>query len=94
MSTLIEIENLGFSYDNKSIALQNITFSINHQTKLAIIGPSGSGKTTLVRSILGIFNEDLKISSGKILIDDIDLYKLNSRKRRNHFSRTNPSKER
>jgi ABC-type glutathione transport system ATPase component len=79
---MLQINKLCVQAQSGKLLLDSINIKLNPGEVIGITGHSGSGKTTLVRSILGIFNEDLKISSGKILIDDIDLYKLTSRKRR------------
>ena len=48
----IRIENLSFSYPNRSNnALENINFTVNRGDVISIIGASGSGKSTLLRCI-------------------------------------------
>lgn len=55
MTTLIEIDNYSFAYENtNNIVLSNITLSVEQGEFLSIIGPTGSGKTTLCRSITGV----------------------------------------
>ena len=53
-------------------ALKNINLEIAEGEFLALMGPSGSGKSTLL-SILGGLNPP---TSGKLIIDDIDVYTL------------------
>ncbi|KAH7118766.1 multidrug resistance-like protein [Dendryphion nanum] len=67
----IEIENLTVSYgiDNSRKALSSISLSIPPGSKLAILGRTGSGKSTL---LLALFRM-IEISSGRILIDDLDI---------------------
>ncbi|HBP66131.1 MAG TPA: ABC transporter ATP-binding protein [Desulfosporosinus sp.] len=55
-------------------ALKNINLDITEGEFLALMGPSGSGKSTLL-SILGGLNPP---TSGKLFIDDIDVYALES----------------
>ncbi|MDQ7093131.1 ABC transporter ATP-binding protein [Desulfosporosinus sp. PR] len=57
---------------NKVEALKNVDLEIKEGEFLALMGPSGSGKSTLL-SILGGLNPP---TSGKLLIDDIDVYAL------------------
>lgn len=61
---LIEAENLTVKYPNGDVALQNVTFSIDASTFLAIIGPNGSGKSTLLKAMLGL----LKPTQGTIKV--------------------------
>jgi len=53
-------------------ALKNVNLEISEGEFLALMGPSGSGKSTLL-SILGGLNPP---TSGKLIIDDIDVYSL------------------
>lgn len=69
----IKIENLTHIYMPKSpfekVALDNVSVQINDGEFLALIGHTGSGKSTLIQHINGL----LKPSSGKIVVDDIDI---------------------
>jgi putative ABC transport system ATP-binding protein len=52
--------------------LKGITLRINHGEFVAVIGPSGSGKSTLLGIIAGLDNP----TTGKVLIDGIDITKM------------------
>ncbi|GAA0123761.1 MAG: energy-coupling factor transporter ATPase [Clostridium argentinense] len=69
----IKIENLTHIYMPKSpfekIALDNVSVEIGDGEFVALIGHTGSGKSTLIQHINGL----LKPSSGKIIVDDIDI---------------------
>lgn len=65
----IKIESLSFKYDKWII--KNLNLEINKGQMIGIIGESGSGKSTLIDLITGIQAPD----SGKIKIDDIDIWK-------------------
>tara|TARA_B100000378_G_scaffold130289_1_gene105391 strand:+ start:251 stop:544 length:294 start_codon:yes stop_codon:yes gene_type:complete len=55
--SLLEINNLSISFDTpdgKVKAVNDVSFTLNHNESLAIVGESGSGKTQLVFSILGL----------------------------------------
>lgn len=50
--TLARLEHVSVVLDRKTI-LDDISFEIDGDTKLAIVGPNGSGKTTLLRVLTG-----------------------------------------
>ncbi|MBU5591971.1 ABC transporter ATP-binding protein [Clostridium sp. MSJ-4] len=58
--------------DTKVDALKNINLSIKQGEFIAITGASGSGKSTLLHLLGGVDNP----SSGKVIIDDVDIYSL------------------
>ena len=64
----IEINNLSFSYNEERKILKGVDLSINKGEKVAIVGRSGSGKSTLLRLLLRYYND----YNGEILIDGID----------------------
>ena len=70
MSNSIEVINLSKNYSSKE-AVRNINFKITENEIVGLLGPNGCGKTTTIGMILGL----LKPSSGKILINGIDLEK-------------------
>ena len=69
----IKIENLTHVYMPKSpfekIALDNVSLNIDDGEFIALIGHTGSGKSTLIQHLNGL----LEPSSGRILVDDIDI---------------------
>lgn len=66
---LLEIINLGFSYDNenkdKKNIINNISIKIKRGEKIGIIGETGGGKSTLVDIMMGL----LKPSKGDVKVD-------------------------
>lgn len=67
----IKFENVSFKYDDQSPdnVLKNINLVISPGQKVAFVGRSGSGKSTLVNMVNGI----LTPTSGRVLVDDIDV---------------------
>jgi putative ABC transport system ATP-binding protein len=76
---IIEINNLVKIYDDrKSVpvtAINGISLNFTEAEFTTIVGPSGSGKTTLL-NMLGGLDEP---TSGKILVDGVDLQTLKPR---------------
>ena len=70
----LTVEHLTFSYD-KTPVLDDVGFSADAGTLLAILGPNGVGKTTLFRCILG----EQKRYFGTIAIDGVDARTLSAR---------------
>lgn len=74
---ILKVENLTKTYGkglNKVVALDNVSFTVNKGEFVAIIGASGSGKSTLMHLIGGVD----KPTSGKVYIDGVDIYNMNS----------------
>lgn len=75
---IIEVIEVVKIYDEKSanpvMAVNGLTLQFEEGEFTAIVGPSGSGKTTLLNMIGGLDQP----TSGQILIQDIDIWKLNS----------------
>lgn len=69
--SILEIENLVYTYDNRQKVLKNISAQMEQGKMYAILGPSGCGKTTLL-SLLGGLDSPTK---GKILYNDEDIEK-------------------
>jgi ABC-type multidrug transport system fused ATPase/permease subunit len=69
----INIQSLSFHYPRtKRCVLKDINLEVKKGDIIGICGKNGSGKTTLIELLLGF----LKPQSGKILINNIDLYTL------------------
>jgi len=68
----IEIKNLSKKYKD-TLAVNNISFSIEKNKTLGLLGPNGCGKTTSIGMMLGL----IKPTDGEILIDkkNIDSFK-------------------
>ncbi|SJZ38751.1 ABC transporter ATP-binding protein [Anaerorhabdus furcosa] len=77
MNKLIQVENLTKKYDEKTIAVKDISFSVDEGSVVAIIGRSGSGKSTLLQ-MLGLLDYP---TEGVIHLDHQDVSHFNDVKR-------------
>ena len=68
----ISFKNVFFKYDDKMI-LKNINLNIKSGSTVAIMGPTGSGKT----SLLNLIGRYYDVTSGQVLVDDIDVRDYN-----------------
>lgn len=75
MPKAIEIKNFSYRYSDGTIALREVTVSIEHGQKVALIGPNGAGKSTLLLATAGFIK-----GSGKVLIDGIEVARKNLKK--------------
>lgn len=70
----IEFKNVTYVYPNSgTVAIDNLSFTIEPGETLAIIGKTGSGKST----ILHLLMRNIEPDSGQILIDGKDLKEIN-----------------
>lgn len=69
----IEFRDVSFAYEDSQPVLKNVSFTAKTGDKIAIVGENGAGKTTLMKLLCGLYAP----TSGKILINDIDLNLLN-----------------
>lgn len=69
---MLEVRNLTKVYDDGTVALKNVSFSVKDGEFLGVIGLSGSGKSTLLRCI----NRLIEPTEGEIIWDGVDLAKL------------------
>ncbi|MDE5423937.1 energy-coupling factor ABC transporter ATP-binding protein [Ancylomarina sp. DW003] len=50
----LELENISFEYPNQTLALNQISLSVEKGEKLAVVGENGSGKSSLFLCLCGI----------------------------------------
>lgn len=72
---MIEFKKVSKTYPNGTRGLIDVDLVIEQGEFVAIIGLSGSGKSTLIRCI----NRMHGISSGQLLVNNVDVDKLNSK---------------
>lgn len=70
---MIHFDKVSKVYPDNSIAVEDISFSIEPKEFVSIVGHSGAGKTTLLKMFLG----EETPTSGKIYFESTDISKLN-----------------
>ncbi len=65
----VVMEDVSFAYDSRKEVLHDINFRAEPGTVTALVGPSGAGKSTIIGLIAAFYAP----SSGRVLVDGIDL---------------------
>ncbi len=79
----VTFERVAFRYDAAAQpAIADVSFTVAKGRTVAIVGPSGAGKTTLLALVARLYAP----SSGRILIDGIDLNELDVRRWRRRLA--------
>jgi ABC-type bacteriocin/lantibiotic exporter with double-glycine peptidase domain len=69
MVRMMRLEKVSYTYEDKILALSDISLEMNKGDKMAIIGANGSGKSTLLQIIGG-----LKYPvTGKFFFEEMDV---------------------
>jgi ATP-binding cassette, subfamily B, bacterial len=71
----IVLEKVGFAYPGRGPTLRNIDMRFPAGSTTAIVGPTGAGKSSIIKLLLRFY----EISSGRILLDGIDIRKIDPR---------------
>ncbi|PFG32313.1 ATP-binding cassette subfamily B protein [Sanguibacter antarcticus] len=79
----VRFENVGFRYDDGAApAIGALTLDVRAGETVALVGPSGSGKSTVLNLIIGF----LRPTSGRIVLDGVDMAELDLRSYRKHIA--------
>ncbi len=69
----VKFENVFFSYTQDKPLIEDFSLTVKPGEKIAIVGPTGGGKTTIVNLLMRFYDP----TSGRILVDGVDIGKLN-----------------
>src|SRR5205085_11021395 len=69
----IEFRSVWFAYNNEDWVLRDVSFHVKPGESVAIVGHTGAGKTTTT----GLLTRFYDIQKGQILVDGIDISKVN-----------------
>ena len=72
---MLKIEDLHYTYEDGTTALNGVNLSIGRGEFLAMLGSNGSGKTTLIKHLNGLF----KPQRGRILLDGMPVTSVEER---------------
>jgi glucan exporter ATP-binding protein len=65
----VAFENVSFSYDGRSQALRNVSFTAKPGETIAFVGATGSGKSTTLSLLHRVFDP----TEGRVTIDGVDI---------------------
>lgn len=78
----VHFEDVSFNYDKSNKVLEDITFKIGKNEKVALVGHSGAGKTTIINLILKFYNP----TSGKVFLNSKNYKSLDHKYIRNNIA--------
>ncbi|HYV07219.1 MAG TPA: ABC transporter ATP-binding protein [Blastocatellia bacterium] len=78
----IEFRNVWFAYKDDDWILKDVSFTVSPGERVAFVGHTGAGKTTITNLLLRFYD----IQRGQILIDGVDIRKLDLEELRANFS--------
>ena len=78
----IVFEDVSFAYNEKDLVLRGVTFAVKPGERVGIVGATGAGKSTLINLLLRFY----ETTSGRILVDGVDVRQLDLRQLRGKFS--------
>ncbi len=59
----LQVENVSIAYNGHPV-LRDVSFTISHGARVAVVGPNGAGKSTLFKALVGL----MPVRAGQIII--------------------------
>ncbi len=81
MEKLLRYDHVDIAY-NGSLAVKDVSFTVEPGEILGIVGESGCGKSMTAKSIMGLMRYPGRVAGGSILFQDVDLTKLKEKQLR------------
>jgi ATP-binding cassette subfamily B protein len=78
----IVFDDVSFAYNGTDYVLRNVSFEAKPGERVGIVGATGAGKSTLINLLLRFYD----VTSGRILIDGVDIRSLDLQALRAKFS--------
>ncbi|MDE0088176.1 MAG: ABC transporter ATP-binding protein [Candidatus Poribacteria bacterium] len=78
----IEFRNVWFAYNDEDYVLRDVSFTVKPGEKVALVGHTGAGKSSIINLLCRFY----EINKGQILIDGVDLRKMNLEELRSAIS--------
>ncbi len=75
-------DHVWFAYNGEDYVLKDVSFEVQPGQRIGIVGATGAGKSTIINLLLRFYD----VSSGRILVDGIDIREMPLHELRSLFS--------